>query len=103
MPVISEKYVIEIKIITSQLKGVMAQDEKIRFRAKSYVWLVVVVRLKKENKKEFTVVEDLILPCFKPIYSFFSLCNIILFFLVIFSLLFCVLSYYIEIILICQD
>lgn len=31
MPVISEKYIMGIKIISSQPKGVMAQDEKVRF------------------------------------------------------------------------
>lgn len=67
MPVISEKYVMEIKIISSQPKGVMAQDEKIRFGSKGLC--MVAVKLKKENKKEFTVVEGLIIPCFKPIYT----------------------------------
>lgn len=52
MPVISEKYVMEIKIISSQPKVWRPKKKKLGLGAKGYVWLVVAVKLKKEKKRE---------------------------------------------------
>lgn len=93
----------EIKIISSQPKGVMAQDEKIRFGSKGLCMVSGGSEVEKGKQKRIYSSRRSHYPLLQTnIHSFSSLCHIILSSLVIFSFLFSVLSYYIEIILICQ-
>lgn len=67
----------DIEIISSQPKGVMAPDEKFRFGSRRVVWLVVACWERRRNW-QFTVVDSPIFPFFKPAYApFVSLYNVI--------------------------